>query len=109
MAAVYNITINKNQDFNRGYQIKIDGVALDITGYQIAGTLKETIHDSESVAFTTAIASAVDGLFSVVLTDETTAGMKPGSWVYDIVMTDTAGIKTRLLEGQAFVKSGVTA
>ena len=109
MAAVYNITINKNADFNRGFQVKIDCVPVDISGYEFNATLKETIHDAESVAFTTAIASAVDGLFSVILTDETTASMKPGSWVYDIVMTDTAGIKTRLLEGQAYVKSGVTA
>jgi hypothetical protein len=107
--AIYNITVNKNADFTRSFQVKIDGVPVDINGYQFAATLKENIHETAGVDFTTVIASAVDGLFNISLTDETTASMKSGTWVYDLVMTDTAGFKTRLLEGQAFVKGGVTA
>jgi hypothetical protein len=34
--------------------------------------------------------------------------MDPGTWVYDIVMTDAAQDKTRLIQGNAFVKQGVT-
>ena len=109
MAANYNITVNKNADFSRSFQVKVDGVAVDISGYSFAGTLKENIHETAGVDFITVIASAADGLFNVSLTDETTAGMKPGNWVYDILMTDSAGLKTRLLEGYAYVKGGVTA
>ena len=106
--AIYNITVNKNADFTRSFQVKIDGVPVDISGYQFDAALKENIHEPAGVAFTTVIASAVDGLFNISLSDTTTASMKSGSWVYDILMTDTAGFRTRLLEGQAFVKGGVT-
>ena len=34
--------------------------------------------------------------------------MDPGTWVYDIIMTDDAGTKTRLIQGNAFLKQGVT-
>jgi hypothetical protein len=106
--AIYNITVNRNADFTRSFQVKVDGVAIDIAGYQFTAALKENIHETTSVAFTTVIASAVDGLFNISLSDGATASMRSGTWVYDILMTDTAGFRTRLLEGEAFVKGGVT-
>ena len=34
--------------------------------------------------------------------------MDPGTWVFDIVMTNDSGVKTRLIQGNAFLKQGVT-
>ena len=109
MAAQYNITINKNADFSRTFALKTADVTTDITGYTFAGTLKPTFHSDTSVSFTAVVTDALQGLFSIKLTDTQTADMTPGDWVWDLVQTDTAGLKTRLLEGQAFVKPGVTA
>lgn len=110
-AAQYNITINKNADFKRSFQIKESGAVLNITSYAFSGKLKENLRkaDSDAVAFTCTIADASAGTFSVELTDTQTAAMDAGSWRYDIVMTDTSSKKTRLLEGVAEVREGVTA
>lgn len=109
MAADYNITINKNSDFNRGFQVKQDNALLDITGYSVAGELKENFRATTGISFTAEITSAPDGVFSLKLSDVVTADMDPGTWVYDVVLTNTSGEKTRLLQGNAFVKPGVTA
>ena len=108
MAATYNITINQNADFRRSFQIKEDSVILDITNYSFSGRLKENFHHAGHVDFTTQIENAAQGTFSISLTDVETADMDPGTWVFDIVMTTDAGVKTRLIQGNAFLKQGVT-
>lgn len=108
MAADYNITVNKKSDFKRSFQLKEDNVIVDLTDYSVAGALKENYRATTSVAFAASVTDAAAGLFDISLTDTVTTDMDPGTWVYDIVLTDPSGIKTRLLEGRAFVKAGVT-
>ena len=108
MAAQYNITINRSADFSRTFALQANNQIQDLTGYQFAGTLKPNYNSDVAVLFTTSITDAAQGLFSMALTDTTTAAMTPGNWVWDLVQTDTAGVKTRLLEGSAFVKPGAT-
>ncbi len=108
MAAQYNITIDKNSDFVRTFQIKESNVILDIAGYSFAGSIKENFNSSTKIDFVTAITDATNGLFSISLTDTVTAGMSSGNNVYDVIMTDTSGKRTRLFQGTAGVRQGVT-
>lgn len=108
MSATYNITINQNSDFERSFQIKEDNVILDITNYSFSGRLSENHNTTAVQDFTTAVTDAAAGTFTVSLTDTQTAALDPGTWVYDVVMTDASGKKTRLLQGNAFVSQGVT-
>jgi hypothetical protein len=108
MAATYNITINQNADFRRSFQVKENNVILDITNYTFSGRLKQTFNATSYVDFIGSVTDGPAGTFTVELTDVVTADMDPGTWVYDIMMTDTATDKTRLIQGNAFVKQGVT-
>jgi hypothetical protein len=108
MAATYNITINQNADFRRSFQVKENNVIVNITNYTFSGRLKASFNDTSYVDFTTSITDAAAGTFSISLADTVTATMSPGTWVYDIIMTDTATEKTRLMSGNAFLKQGVT-
>jgi hypothetical protein len=36
------------------------------------------------------------------------SGIKPGKYVYDVLLTDGLGIKTRVVEGTATVTAGVS-
>ena len=107
-AAQYNITINQHADFSRTFEVKKDDVVQDLTGYSFAGSLKKHHTKTADVDFVTNIVSAANGTFQVTLTDTQTADMDPGNWQYDVVMTDVNGVKTRLIEGTAHVKAGVT-
>ena len=108
MAAIYNITIDKFATFKRTYQIKEDDDILDITGYTFDAALKENYQATSDVDFTCTITDAAAGLFTMELTDTQTGNLTPGTSVYDLRMTDTSGKITRLFEGKAFVKQGVT-
>lgn len=108
MAATYNITINQNADFRRSFQVKEDDIILDITNYSFSGRLKSSFNSTSYVDFSASVTDGPAGTFSILLADTVTADMDPGTWVYDIVMTDAAADKTRLIQGNAFVKQGVT-
>lgn len=108
MAATYNITVNQNADFRRAFQVKEDSVIVDITNYSFSGRLKSSFNDDSYVDFNTSIENGTQGTFSINLTDTVTGSMSPGTWVYDVIMTDDGGVKTRLLQGNAFLKQGVT-
>lgn len=106
-AGIYNIIIEQHADYEQILQVKDSG-NLDITGYSFAGSIRERSQSTTSVDFTTTITDASHGKFSLTLTDTQTAAMKPGDYEYDVVMTDTAGTKTRLIQGIATVASGMT-
>ena len=97
-----------NADFVRSYQVKESNVVVDLTTYSIEGTLKLNFRSTVSTSFVATVTDAVNGLFQLSLTDVVTAGMEPGTHVYDVILTDPNGIKTRLMQGRAFVKQGVT-
>ena len=46
----------------------------------------------------------------ITLTDVQTAALKPGRYVYDVLIADDngSGTKTRVVEGSAIVREGVT-
>ena len=44
----------------------------------------------------------------MTLPDATTAAIESGRYVYDLMITSGAGVKTRVVEGQATVTPGVT-
>ena len=47
-------------------------------------------------------------LLTLTLTDVITAAMTSGRYVYDVLLTDGSGDKTRVLEGQAILTPGVS-
>ena len=48
------------------------------------------------------------GQLTLTLTDVITAAMDSGRYVYDVLLTDASGDKTRVLEGQAVLTPGVS-
>ena len=107
-AAQYNININKEADFVRSFQIKEDSVVKNITGHTFAAQIRSHHTDSDSTAFTCTIENAAQGLVQITLTDTQTSALEAGTQYWDLVMTDDGGSKTRLVEGKAFVKAGIT-
>ena len=85
-----------------------NGDVLSLTGYTAAGQLRKTFGSSTVAAtFTTAL-SAASGQVTLTLSDVTTASMEAGRYVYDVLITDGSGKKTRILEGQATLTPSVS-
>ena len=58
--------------------------------------------------FTSSIFNASSGQIKIGLSTSQTAALKEGRYVYDVVITDTASVMTRVVEGMALVRAGVT-
>ena len=113
MAAVYvtNLVINSGADFTQSFTLEGTDTnsALDLTGYDVNAQFRKWSGSSTSVSFGTTITDPPTlGQISLDLSSEDTSSLKPGRYVYDIIVSDNYGIKTRVVEGMVLVREGVT-
>ena len=78
-----------------------------MTGYTIAAQMRKHASSSGVTTFTASISDATSGKILVGLPSTETVNIKPGRYVYDVVVT-SGEIKTRVVEGSALVRDGVT-
>jgi len=109
MAILANIFIDQGTDFSITVDVTDSaGDVLDLTGYTSSAQIRKTYSSSSvSETFTTSISAAV-GQVTLSLNDTQTTGLESGRYVYDLNVTSTGGITTRVVEGQAIVTPGVT-
>ena len=107
---VHNLTINQGSDFDMTFDIEggVSGDPLDLTGYSASAQLRKSHSSSTAVSF--AATTGVDASFGEVkvsLAATVTANLKPGRYVYDVLVSNPAET-VRVVEGTALVRSGVT-
>lgn len=109
-SAVSNLLIYQGADFNIDFTVESDnGTPFNLTGYTVACKIKKHYTSSSSTTVTAAVLSpATAGSIQLSLGNAVTATMKAGRYVYDVVITSTSGIKSRVLEGTVSVLEGVT-
>ena len=110
MAIYSNLTIDQGSAFTATVTIEdSSGNPKNVNGYALAGKIKKNYESSTSVEFdvTTPI-SSTNGVVTIALTDTKTKAMEPGRYVYDVEITSTGGVTTRVLQGQVEVTPGVT-
>ena len=110
MAVYSNIVIDQGADYSASIDVTdSDGDTIDLSGYTAAGQIKKTYSSSTAVDFTVSIASPGSaGILNIGLSNTQTNAMKAGRYVYDIEITNSGGVKTRVLEGQVEITPGVT-
>ena len=110
MAAVYvsNLVINTGSTFQQQFELEnvSSNSALDISGFTISSQMRKHA-GSTGIAgtFTASIADANTGKIQIGLTSTT---IKPGRYVYDVIVSESAGEVTRVVEGSVLVRQGVT-
>jgi len=110
MAVYSNIVIDQGADYSASIDVTdSDGDTIDLSGYTAAGQIRKTYSSSTAVNFTVSIASpATAGTLNIGLSNTQTNAMKAGRYVYDVEITNSGGVKTRVLEGQVEITPGVT-
>ena len=110
MATISNIFIDQDADFATTVTIEdANDSALDLSNYTAAATLRKSYKSSSSTSFTVAFVSPrTSGQITLSLTDVQTGALNEGRYVYDLVITDAGGEKTRVVEGIATIKPSVT-
>ena len=108
-AYVSNIVIDVGADFNQTFNLEdIANAPLDLTGYTGASRMKKH-HSSLTTAatFTVSFPNRTQGILKLALAASATALLKPGRYVYDVLLNDGAE-RTRVIEGSALVTAGIT-
>jgi hypothetical protein len=113
MAAVYvnNLTINAGSDFNETFTLEssISNSPLNLTNYQASSKMRKWYNSKTAISFETRIDfPPTSGRLTIFLPGEDSQDISPGRYVYDVLLTDIYGIKSRVIEGSVLVREGVT-
>ena len=110
--AVYvsNLTVNTGTTFSQIFTLESADTnsATDLTGFTASAQMRKHPGSSSATDFTTSIINATAGRIRVGLTTSQTSSLKPGRFMYDVLVTDPSGEVTRVLEGSVLVREGVT-
>jgi hypothetical protein len=111
-AARLNLTIEQGATFSRTIVLKdSDDVAVDLTGYSVAGQLRPTYSSNTAYDFDIEITDAAAGTITWTMDAATTSAISTVSkakFVYDLELTNGSGEVERLLFGDVEITPEVT-
>ena len=106
----YNMTVQRRSDHNIQLVFKdSNNAAIDLTGYTVAAQVWEETRTTKYADFGITYTSRTGGTVDLALTDVQTATFSPDLLKYDVLLTDTNGLKEYYLEGNIFMSEGYTA
>lgn len=111
MAITINLSVDQGADFEATIKLYSSNTEpLNLSGYGFSGQIRRSYESqSTSAVFTITSANPSGGELTLSLADTTTALLRAGRYVYDIIITNTSsGVRTRAAEGIVTVMPGVT-
>ena len=106
---VNNLTINIGTDFVQTYDLyQSGGKVIDLTGYSAASSLRKHRDSGTAVSFTVGFTDRQNGKIKISIPSWTTSRLKPGRYVYDILMTKPNGDKGIIVEGTILARAGIS-
>ena len=107
---VANIVINGGADFNQTYDLADQNTnsAKDLTIHTVSSQMRKHAAAVGVTTFTTTIVNPTAGQVRIGLTTSQTSELEPGRYVYDLMLTAPDNSMTRIIEGMALVREGVT-
>lgn len=77
-----------------------DGTPINLTNYAFQAQIRKSYYSANATAnITTTIADAVNGKLRLSMTSANTANVKAGRYLYDVKMTTSSGVTSRIIEG----------
>jgi len=111
MAAITNLLIEQGANFSSTITLfNDDDTVFNLTDYTAAGQIRKS-YSSSSASATFTISFSADrseGQITLSLTSTQTAAVEEGRYVYDIEVTSSDSVVTRVLQGTVTVSPNVT-
>ena len=111
-AALYNIKCLQNETFQRTLTYKdSNGDPIDLSGYTAALQVRKDYNSPAVVSLTHSSGLTLGGAagtIAIVINATATAALEAQTHYYDLVITSSGGIATRILEGKFDVVQGIT-
>lgn len=109
MAAFSELTLEQYATFSTTVNVEdSSGSAINLYGYSAASQMRKSHYSTTSSNFTASVTGTANGEVTISMTAANTANLTPGRYVYDLVITSPASVKTRVVEGIVVVLPGVT-
>jgi hypothetical protein len=106
---VRNLIINTHSDFSEDLELsQLAGKPTNLSGHTGASQIRKHPDSSTAYNFAVGITSAANGKLTLSMTDTVTKTIKPGRYLYDVVLTRPGGDKIVVLEGSIDVRAGIS-
>ena len=108
--AYVELTLDQGTTFETSVSLANDDqTAINVTGYSFSSQIRKSYYSTNAVAnLTVTVVDASTGNVKLSMTAANTANVRAGRYLYDLLMTDTGGVKTRVIEGVITVTPQVT-
>jgi hypothetical protein len=101
--AAVNIVIEQGTDYQEVFTVNNpDGSPLDLTGHTGVAKIRKFPESATSTPFGVGIVSAA-GQVVVSLANTVSKDLKAGRYYYDVMITSSAGKKTKVVDGMVLV------
>ena len=108
MATKANLKIDQGADYLTSITLTDDaGDAISLAGYTGAGQIRKYYTSTTAVDFDVTVTPDT-GTVTLQLTSAQSNSMEAGRYVYDVELTDSANVVSRVLEGIVTITPGVT-
>lgn len=108
MAIKANLVIDQGTDYSTSISLQDDqGEIANLVGYTANAQIRKTYTSSNAHTFTTTV-DDTSGVVLLSLTDTQTANISAGRYVYDVYLTDSLGVVSRIVEGIVTITPRVT-
>jgi len=109
MATKANIVIDQGTDFSTVITINDDDdSAVNLTGYSANAHIRKHYSSSTATVLECTFENRVNGILKLSLGRGVSSNMESGRYVYDVELTDSQNVRSRLLEGVFTITPEVT-
>jgi hypothetical protein len=109
MATISNLYVDAGSTYSNIITVSgSNGQPLNLSSYTVASQMRKSYQSSVAYAFTASIYLAAEGKVRLQLTDEQSAAIPAGRWLYDVEITSPSGATTRVVEGIVTVNPQIT-
>jgi len=108
MAIKANLVIDQGTDFSASIDVvDANGDAFDLTGYTSSAQMRKSYASETAYSFTTSDNDSL-GQITLIMSNSVTNQLDPGRYLYDVEITSSGGLVTRVVEGIVTVTPGIT-
>ena len=105
----YNISLQRRADYSITLQFKdSNNTAINLTGWTVEAQVWNQGRTTKYADFAVTYTNRSTGTIAIALTD-TQSTLFPDEAFYDVLLTNSAGLKEYYLEGIMYVSEGYTA
>lgn len=99
--AYAELTIDQGTTFQTSIDLaNDDGTAINVANYTFQSQIRKSYYSSNATAnLTVTVVDEANGNVTLSLTAAQTANITPGRYLYDVKMTSSGSVTTRIVEG----------